>query len=97
MAQEKTPDLRPCPQDCRQCSMLQHTFCSAQISYTLSGEVERLKQDAADIRAEVVGLLAEIKAMLASAEERMSALEERVSAIEGQLTTPVEKTPAKKK
>lgn len=58
--QPQAPQPRPCPQDCRQCNSAQQLFCTTKMLFDMSRtqqalgqQVEELKKDIADIKAQI--------------------------------------------
>lgn len=58
--QPQAPQARPCPQDCRQCSMSQQIFCTTKMLFDLSRaqqvlaqKLEAVEKTVADIQAQL--------------------------------------------
>ena len=50
---KEVQESRPCPHDCRKCSMIQHAFCAAQMSYTMSAELEAVRSMVEQLRDDI--------------------------------------------
>ena len=50
-AQTTQPQARPCPQDCRHCSINQQVFCSVKMLFDLSRQQQAMQQQIAELQA----------------------------------------------
>ena len=53
---EEQPKARPCPKDCSLCSMRQHAYCSAQMSFYIVERINEFQAQVTDLQKEVQNL-----------------------------------------
>jgi hypothetical protein len=56
VAQPQAPQARPCPQDCRQCSVNQQIFCTTKMLFDLSRSQQIIRNQMAELST-AVGVL----------------------------------------